>query len=301
MQTARSFQAKSRLGHAIARWPALREEFPLPAERGEGQGEGCLENTRSFSGNVFKAFPLTPALSLGERENRPPRLRESRAPQLVAARDAESPLPKGEGQGEGEPDAANQNGWTILARSIRPAPRLDNQCSPKTNLPTRFKNDQRSPPSALVFRVLLPPHPTLSLGERENLPPPFRQSRASRFVAARDAVFPLPAGEGQGEGERDGANQNDRTNLASSTRPSPRVKVGYHIGPKACRERKRAVARAANSRLLHGRDEFPPRPPLPPRARRRMRNRQSFKTVRRDGPPAIQSIPARGKGAASEF
>src|SRR6266702_5658183 len=57
MQTARSFQAKSRLGHAIARWPALREEFPLPAERGEGQGEGCLGNTRTVSTNVFKAFP----------------------------------------------------------------------------------------------------------------------------------------------------------------------------------------------------------------------------------------------------
>src|SRR5712692_1361171 len=45
------------LTHEIARWPTLRDEFPLPAERGEGQGEGCLGNTRSFSGNVFKAFP----------------------------------------------------------------------------------------------------------------------------------------------------------------------------------------------------------------------------------------------------
>src|SRR2546427_9138959 len=43
--------------HQIARWPTLRDEFPLPAERGEGQGEGCLGNTKSFSGNVFKAFP----------------------------------------------------------------------------------------------------------------------------------------------------------------------------------------------------------------------------------------------------
>src|SRR6266704_6583519 len=34
-------------------------------------------------------------------------------------------------------------------------------------------------------------------------------------------LFPLPAGEGQGEGERDAANQDGRTNLASSTRPSP--------------------------------------------------------------------------------
>src|SRR6266849_392427 len=46
-----------RSNHEIARWPTLRDEFPLPAERGEGQGEGCQGNTRSFSGNVFKAFP----------------------------------------------------------------------------------------------------------------------------------------------------------------------------------------------------------------------------------------------------
>src|SRR3989442_1429110 len=37
--------------HEIARWPTLRDEFPLAAER------GCLGNTRSFSSNVFKAFP----------------------------------------------------------------------------------------------------------------------------------------------------------------------------------------------------------------------------------------------------
>ena len=43
--------------HEIARWPIVRDEFPLPAERGEGQGEGCLGDTRSLSGNVFKAFP----------------------------------------------------------------------------------------------------------------------------------------------------------------------------------------------------------------------------------------------------
>src|SRR5207245_6598357 len=40
-------------------------------------------------------FPLTPALSLGERENRRPRLRQSKAPRLVAARDAVFPLPEG--------------------------------------------------------------------------------------------------------------------------------------------------------------------------------------------------------------
>src|SRR5438445_13132876 len=42
-----------------------------------------------------RCFPLTPALSLGERENRPPHLRQSTAPRPVAARDAVFPLPAG--------------------------------------------------------------------------------------------------------------------------------------------------------------------------------------------------------------
>src|SRR6266849_3038802 len=74
----------------------------------------------------------------------------------------------------------------------------------------------------------------LPRGEGE-WPAALRQSRAPRLVAARDAAFPLPAGEGQGEGERDAANQNSRKNFASSTRPGLRVRVGYHIERKACR------------------------------------------------------------------
>src|SRR6266849_8712179 len=62
-------------------------------------------------------------------------------------------------------------------------------------------------------------------GERENRPPRLRQSRAPRLVAARVAVFPLPAGEGKGEGERDAANQNGPTNFASSTPPVTRLRV----------------------------------------------------------------------------
>src|SRR6266704_4685454 len=63
--------------------------------------------------------------------------------------------------------------------------------------------------------------------EGENCPPPLRQSRASRLVAARDARSPLPEGEGQGEGERDAANQNGRTNFATTARPALTVKVGH--------------------------------------------------------------------------
>ena len=86
-------------------------------------------------------------------------------------------------------------------------------------------------------------------GGRENRPPRLRQSRAPRLVAARDAVFPLPAGDSgsaqrQGEGERDAANRNGRTDFVGSTRPDRRVRVGYHIERRACRWWKRARSRA---------------------------------------------------------
>ena len=112
--------------------------------------------------------------------------------------------------------------------------------------------------------------------ERENCPPPFRQSRASRLVAARDARSPLPEGEGEGEGERDAAYQNGRTNFASSTRPAPWVKVGFHIGRRACRWSKGARSQA------HWCFErsFPLTPPSPMgrgrRARRRVANRMRW-------------------------
>jgi len=56
----------------------------------------------------------------------------------------------------------------------------------------------RAVAGALMFRASLPPHPALSLGERENRPPRFGKSSASRLVAVRDAVFPLPLAGGAG-------------------------------------------------------------------------------------------------------
>jgi len=84
----------------------------------------------------------------------------------------------------------------------------------------------------------------LTPGEKENRPSRFRQSRAPRLVAAQDAVFPLPGGEGQGEGERDAGNQNGWTNFASSTPPAPRLRVHNHIERKPCRWSKRARSQA---------------------------------------------------------
>src|SRR6266849_8408212 len=132
--------------------------------------------------------------------------------------------------------------------------------------------------SALVFQALVPPHPALSLGERENRPPLRGESNALRRAGVsawnrrahgasgsdarleKDAgcPFPLPAGEGQGEGERDAANPNGRTNFASSARPAPRFRVGNGIerAQTLSMVEARAIARVAKCRWLLSGDEF---------------------------------------------
>jgi len=57
-------------------------------------------------------FPLTPALSLGERENRRQSVGESETAGIFEDRISLHPLPEGEGRGEGE-------------QGLGPAPGLD--------------------------------------------------------------------------------------------------------------------------------------------------------------------------------
>jgi len=72
--------------------------------------ENILRRLREFPAQKHSsgAFPLTPALSLGEREKRSPSSREmgtgssSNDPQPTEASQQVSPLPRGEGQGEGK-------------------------------------------------------------------------------------------------------------------------------------------------------------------------------------------------------
>jgi len=183
--------------------PRLEALRLLPSRRTRA---ALLMNPRDGQQNREEAFEGGGRFSLPtaerERENRPQRFRQSRASRLVAARDAVSPLPEGEGQGEGERDAANQNGRTDFTSSTRPAPRANSLCCQKQISRRVLSRTGVSRQARWCFERCFPLTPALSLGERENRPPRFRQSRASRFVAARDAVSPPPCSRGAGIGLR---------------------------------------------------------------------------------------------------
>ena len=98
----------------IARWPSLRDRFPLPAGEGQGEGESGLQLSGTWgfawrgalfcfaqSSGVDRQFadtlvcgaflPPHPRPLPEERENRTMRCRQSGAPRLFAARDTVFP------------------------------------------------------------------------------------------------------------------------------------------------------------------------------------------------------------------
>jgi len=115
---------------------------------------------------------------------------------------------------------------------------------------------------------------SLALGERENLPPRLRQARTPGLVEEQDAVFPLPAGEGQGEGERDGATQNGRTNFASSTRPFPGARGLCHPKTNVPTRYKKDGRKQASALLFRALLPTPALSPLVPRGERETRKRR---------------------------
>src|SRR5207245_2535817 len=62
-----------------------------------------LTKSNLSGGSSHSQFPLTPALSLGEREERRPRGGCRGAPQWIASLAAMPPLPEGDGWGENSP------------------------------------------------------------------------------------------------------------------------------------------------------------------------------------------------------
>ena len=85
-------------------------EALVRSERGE------LGREFLSSGDSNAAFPLTPALSLGERENHFPRGDISKCPGFTRRRGARLPLSKGEGWGEGE--GISETGGRLSSVSI---------------------------------------------------------------------------------------------------------------------------------------------------------------------------------------
>ena len=83
-----------------------RSDGPFPAH------EPLVE--RANFGNSNASFPLTPALSPRERENRSPLLRQSARPLCSESGSTCLPLHKGEGRGEGERDVCRHDGFTNL-------------------------------------------------------------------------------------------------------------------------------------------------------------------------------------------
>jgi hypothetical protein len=71
------------------------------------------------SGRPGTLFPLTPALSPGERENHRQRLRETGTRVNVKGLPSLLPLPKGEGWGEGEDDTRQAAAADVSKLSFR--------------------------------------------------------------------------------------------------------------------------------------------------------------------------------------
>ena len=84
-------------------WETMREPIPVPLKDIRVMVDREPEAKTSASANPEAPFPLTPALSPGERESAPQSVAESNAAGHVESRPAVPPLPKGEGRGEGEP------------------------------------------------------------------------------------------------------------------------------------------------------------------------------------------------------
>ena len=125
--------------------------------------------------------------------NRPPRFRQSRASRLVAAREQCSLSLRERARVRGNETQPSKTAGRILQAQLD---RL-HECawiSHRAQSPSMVEG--RAIASALVVRAFLPPHPALSLGERENRPPLSGESNALGSSQAHGCFvrcFPQPS------------------------------------------------------------------------------------------------------------
>jgi tetratricopeptide (TPR) repeat protein len=90
------------ISHWVAQENALYDNTWADFNVKQGAQAASSASSPILGGSPSSNFPLTPALSLRERENRPPGLGRTDASRPGDARDALHPLPEGEGRGEGD-------------------------------------------------------------------------------------------------------------------------------------------------------------------------------------------------------
>ena len=214
-------------------WQLPREPLPVSPPAGQSGAAPAvtamlvgglvwvsLSGGTSASGYSDGSFPLTPALSLGERENHSPSLENpeplvgsrlnpdlkpeggdgTRIAMNDAARASLSPLPGGEGKGEGEQRVRTSSQPWLLAQVSTP-------------------RSSESPEPLAGSRLLADLKPEGGDG-----------TRIAMNDAARASSSPLPEGEGKGEGEQRVRPSSRPRLFAQASSPATRSAGSSQIG-----------------------------------------------------------------------
>ena len=147
----------------------------------------------SDAGVLHNAFPLTPALSLREREGRIPHLAEAGHPSLPDALADVLPLQEGEGRGEGERHVLTQ---CVPLASLSLAPGFSrvlcaSRCKNRFNgffgfAPHATHSNARPQKPLKRFPLIALAHTRLKPGANERVPPcAFASSRSQAGSPAR--------------------------------------------------------------------------------------------------------------------
>src|ERR1044071_2214068 len=177
-------QLRQKFGHTIL----LRgHDFILRLKQRHDEEPGDKSDT---SAALAAPFPLTPALSLGQRENRIPSIGKTERFNLIKTRAAHPPLPQGEGRGEGEQSSKYPH--HTQNEISRPATRAQLKESPA---PYQLAVAQRQRLGKYAFRQSPETRAQQTVTSAERFSPGIRSSRSkvqgSKFSATPHLGRPL--------------------------------------------------------------------------------------------------------------